>query len=173
MEHSDDYAFIVLTDTKEEFEEFKLLHRILMRMCGINDSTKKTNCQQFLLEFISLLSFNGMMTYPHIKKIKETGLNIGCLGYSSDIQTTCSRVGEAVRVGIPLKVAYVMQRVQNVRIAEAYGLFASNKDLIEFKHLANTPTELWVFLIVGPCFIHSPKEIQTHIDCSNTEDKRL
>jgi hypothetical protein len=128
MEHSDDYAFTVLCKDKHIFSKFQLLHRIVMRFCGINDSIKKTNCQKFLLEFISLISFNGVMTYPHIKKVKETGLNIGALGYSSDIKTTCSRVGEACRVGVPFVTAYIMSRIQNVRIADAYGIFTFNKN---------------------------------------------
>jgi hypothetical protein len=142
MEHSDDYALIVSCPDMETFEEFKLVHRIVMRSCGINDSTKKTNCQQFLFEFISLISFNGVMTYPHIKKVKETGLNIGAMGYASDISTTASRVGEACRVGLCMDVAYIMGRIQNARIGEAYGLFGSNDDLHD-ETISNVPTELW------------------------------
>lgn len=145
MEHSDDYAFTVICNTAETFSEFKLLHRIIMRFCGINDSTKKTNCQTFLLEFISLISFNGVMTYPHIKKVKETGLNIGATGYASDIKTTCSRVGEACRVGVSFCTAYVMSRIQNVRIAEAYGMFGYNKDVWDVDEMADVPIELWGF----------------------------
>jgi len=157
MEHSDDYAFIFLTDSAETFSKFKKVHRIVMRFLGISDSTKKTNCQQFLLEFISLISFNGVMVYPQIKKIKEVGLNIGCLGYAADIMTTCSRVGEACRMGVPGDVAYIMGRIQNVRIASSYGLFSSNKELYysqEFfnKGWTSIPVQLWGIPDVHPIF---------------------
>jgi hypothetical protein len=145
MEHSDDYAFIVLAKDDTEFCSFKKLHRIVMRFCGINDSVKKTNVQHFLSEFISLISFNGVMTYPHIKKVKETGLNIGSLGYSSDIKVTCSRVGEAARVGIPFDVCYAMSRIQTCRIADAYGLFGKNKTVFCDQNPFNVPVELWGF----------------------------
>jgi hypothetical protein len=157
MEHSDDYAFIFVTEKAETFALFKKIHRIIMRFMGISDSTKKTNCQQFLLEFISLISFNGVMVYPQIKKIKEVGLNIGCLGYASDIMTTCSRVGEACRMGVPADVAYIMGRVQNIRIASAYGLFTTNKHLYynkDYKNLSWTsiPVQLWGVPDVHPMF---------------------
>jgi hypothetical protein len=157
MEHSDDYAFIFVTEKSETFAHFKQIHRIVMRFMGISDSTKKTNCQQFLLEFISLISFNGVMVYPQIKKIKEVGLNIGCLGYASDIMTTCSRVGEACRMGVPADVAYIMGRVQNIRIASAYGLFTTNKHLYYNENYQNMswtsiPVQLWGIPDVHPIF---------------------
>lgn len=157
MEHSDDYAFIFVTDDVLKFKTFKIVHRMVMRFLGITDSTKKTNCQQFLLEFISLISFNGVMVYPQIKKIKEVGLNIGSMGYSSDIMTTCSRVGEACRVGVPADVAYIMGRIQNVRIASAYGLFSHNRTLfnnVEKGHYSWTslPVQMWGIPDVHPIF---------------------
>lgn len=165
MEHSDDYAFIFVTEDDSSFKEFKLVHRILMRCLGISDSKKKTNCQQFLLEFISLMSFNGVMTYPTIKKVKEIGLNIGCMGYSSDLASTSSRVGEACRMGVPSDVAYIMSRIQNVRIASAYGLFTENKSMFagyNFNGLANIPIQLWGVPDMHPMFY-----LFTKGDCNN------
>jgi len=77
MEHSDDYSMIVTIQDEEELIRFRTLHRMVMKCHGFNDSTKKTNTQQFLMEFISLVSLNGHMTYPHIKKLKECGMNLG------------------------------------------------------------------------------------------------
>jgi hypothetical protein len=69
-------------------------------------------------------------------------LNIGAMGYASDISTTASRVGEACRVGLCMDVAYIMGRIQNARIGEAYGLFGSN-DNLHSEIISNVPTELW------------------------------
>lgn len=38
-----------------------------------------------MMEHISLVSMNGHMTYPQIKKkMKEVGLNVACFGYFSN-----------------------------------------------------------------------------------------
>jgi len=68
MEHSDDYVLIVLYEDEDEFEKFRVLQKIMMRLHGYNDSDRKTNCQSFFMEFVSQLSFNGVMLYPQIKK---------------------------------------------------------------------------------------------------------
>jgi len=43
----------------------------MMRLHGYNDSEKKKNCQPYLMEFVSQISFNGVMLYPQIKKNKR------------------------------------------------------------------------------------------------------
>jgi hypothetical protein len=127
LEHSDDYAFVCLCKDSETFLKFKALHRLVMRLHGISDSEKKTNCHSIFLEFVSLVSFNGVMTYPEIKTVKEVGLNIGCDGFPADIKTSTSRVSNACRMGVPHVVAYAMLRIQNIRIARAYGLLTTNR----------------------------------------------
>lgn len=170
MEHSDDYAFVCVCDSEDTFFLFKRLHRICMRLFGINDSQKKTNCQRFLLEFISLINFNGVMVYPEIKKVKEVGLNIGCLGYTSDIKNTISRVGEAGRMGVSMDSCYAMARIQNVRIARAYGLFTSNNDIYSdsfAESAASMPIELWGVPDMHPIFY-----IVLKGDCNNFRIKQ-
>jgi len=71
MEHSDDYVTIILYEDESDFQKFRILHKIMMRFHGYSDSDRKTNCQPFFMEFVSLMSFNGMMLYPQIKKIKR------------------------------------------------------------------------------------------------------
>jgi hypothetical protein len=84
MEHSDDYVLIILYENESEFINFRILHKVIMKMHGFNDSTKKTSCQLFLLEFVSLMSFNGLMLYPQIKKSKEVNTSLPCTGYKTD-----------------------------------------------------------------------------------------
>jgi hypothetical protein len=72
MEHSDDYVLIVLYEDIKDFEKFRVLQKIMMRLHGYNDSERKTSCQPFLMEFVSQISFNGVMLYPQIKKIKRS-----------------------------------------------------------------------------------------------------
>jgi len=93
MEHSDDYILIVLYDNELEFEKFRVLHKIMMKLHGYNDSDRKTSCQSFLMEFVSLMSYNGIMLYPHIKKSKEVNLNLPCIGYRSDMEAACLESG--------------------------------------------------------------------------------
>lgn len=144
MEHSDDYSLIITTSSIEELVEFRCLHRILMKCHGFNDSVKKTNTQQFLMEFISLLSFNGHMTYPHIKKLKECGLNLGCTGYRDDMDAVLSRVGEAVRVGSNLTAAYFMQRVHIANLYRAYSLVPGQRNSFsDLQTLINIPIEMF------------------------------
>jgi hypothetical protein len=52
---------------------------VCMKLGGITDSVKKTNIQYIFMEFISLISFNGSMCYPTIKKTKEITSTLPCL----------------------------------------------------------------------------------------------
>jgi hypothetical protein len=144
MEHSDDYSLIITTKDILELEELRILHRVLMRCHGFNDSVKKTNTQQFLMEFISLVSLNGHMTYPHIKKLKECGMNLGCTGYRDDVDGAMSRVGEAVRVGSILTSAYFMQRCHLANICRSYSTLENQRNnFSNLKSLCNLPVELF------------------------------
>jgi len=153
LEHSDDYVLMILTNDIEELQTFRRLHRIIMKCHGFNDSIKKTNVQRFLMEFISLCSFNGHMTYPHIKKSKETGLNMGCTGYRDDMDTASSRVGEAVRIGLPFTSSYFMQRVHFYNILRAYSLHpGGTNNFLNFNEMLETPVELFGVPDTHPIF---------------------
>jgi len=69
MEQSDDYFLIVLYDGDEEFIKFRILHKMMMRLHGFNDSERKTSCQNFMLEFVSMMSFNGIMLYQEFQSV--------------------------------------------------------------------------------------------------------
>jgi hypothetical protein len=71
MEHSDDYVNVVIYSNNDEIEKFRIFQKMMMRLHGYNDSERKTSCQPFFMEFVSLISFNGVMLYPQIKKGKR------------------------------------------------------------------------------------------------------
>jgi hypothetical protein len=122
LEHSDDYVLVVRVQTVRDFEDFRIYHKLSQRLHGINDSTKKTNSQRYIMEFISLMAFNGHMSYPNIKKTKEVGLNISSEGYQRDIMNVHSRSGESVRMGVPLITAYIQSLIQGINIYRSYSL---------------------------------------------------
>lgn len=122
LEHSDDYCLIVRVTNRQHFLDFRVMHKLSQKLHGINDSDKKTNCQRFIMEFISLMCFNGQMAYPHIKKTKEAGINVAGTGYQHDCMNVISRSSEAVRVGVPQCSAYVLQMLQGINIYRKYSL---------------------------------------------------
>jgi hypothetical protein len=127
LEHSDDYALIVRSSSVKEFCFYRVYHKICQKIFGITDSVKKTNSQFYILEFISLFSFNGQLCYPHIKKTKESGLNVTGQSYQEDAQFSLMRSSEAVRVGVSLSSAYILQVIQSVHTYMAYSLDKRNK----------------------------------------------
>jgi hypothetical protein len=145
LEHSDDYSLIITTEDIKELREFRALHRIVMKTHGFNDSIKKTNTQQFLMEFISLVSLNGHMTYPHIKKLKECGMNIGCTGYRDDMDSAMSRVGEAVRVGSIMSSCYFMEKMHIANLMKAYSINTQQRNslTLSMDDKYNLPIELY------------------------------
>jgi hypothetical protein len=155
LEHSDDYLLVLLVTSIDELKKFRLLHRIMMKCHGFNDSIKKTNTQKFLMEFISLCSFNGHMTYPHIKKVKEVGLNLGCIGYKDDMDTVISRVGESVRIGVPFCNAYIMQRIHQYNLIRAYSLHNGGKNSCDLSYTErfNLPQEVMGIPDLHPIFL--------------------
>jgi hypothetical protein len=145
LEHSDDYSLIITTESIDELQKFRCLHRIIMKCHGFNDSIKKTNTQQFLMEFISLVSLNGYMTYPHIKKLKECGMNLGCTGYRDDVDSAMSRVGEAVRVGSILTSSYFMEKMHMFNLMKSYSICPGQRNSLStnYDDLMKLPVELY------------------------------
>jgi len=144
LEHSDDYVLITRVQNIKDFEDFRVIHKLCQRLHGIVDSEKKTNSQRFIMEFISLMCFNGQIAYPHIKKTKETGLNIAGLGYQTDIMTSISRSSESVRLGVPQVPAYVQSLLQSINIYRKYSLHNGGRNSSRFSNDPfNTPIELF------------------------------
>jgi len=154
MEHSDDYVLIVLYEEKTEFEKFRVLQKMMMRLHGYNDSDRKTSCQPFLMEFVSQLSFNGVMLYPQIKKSKEVNLSLPCTGYVTDMEAALSRVGECARVGCNQSFLYFFEKLHSYCVAEAYSILPgmSNNFDRKYSDLLNTPIELFGIPDVHPVF---------------------
>jgi len=128
LEHSDDYVLVIRSQDVSTMLEFRTYHKLMQYLVGIRDSSKKTNIQQHIMEFISLMSFNGQMCYPSIKKTKETGLNIACEGFQQDVMSVVSRVGESCRLGVPLMSTYIQQRIHNLNLYKAYSLCTGMKN---------------------------------------------
>jgi hypothetical protein len=120
--HSDDYVLSVCTKDIQTFEKFRALHKLVLKMCGITDSSKKTNCQYIFMEFISLFGFNGSMCYPNIKKTKECTTTLPSEGFQSDSDFVCSRTAECVRVGVPCDAAYIFHRMHMGVLRRSYSL---------------------------------------------------
>ena len=128
MEHSDDYAQIIVYNNEIEFENYRSFFKMCMKLSGYNDSDRKTNCQSVFLEFVSLISFNGQMIYPKIKKTKEVNLSLPCTGYKTDIEAGLSRQGECMRMGCSNSFCYFFQRLHNYCIRDAYSLLPGQKN---------------------------------------------
>jgi hypothetical protein len=82
--HSDDYVIVCVCDNIADFLLYRKLHKVCMKLGGITDSVKKTNIQYIFMEFISLISFNGSMCYPTIKKTKEITSTLPCESFKSN-----------------------------------------------------------------------------------------
>jgi hypothetical protein len=154
MEHSDDYVLIVLYEDVIDFERFRILQKIMMRFHGYNDSDRKTSCQPFLMEFVSQISFNGVMLYPQIKKSKEVNLNLPCTGFKTDMEAALSRVGECSRVGCNQSFLYFFQRLHCYLVADAYSILPKmeNNFSRSYVDLMNEPIELFGFPDMLPIF---------------------
>jgi hypothetical protein len=142
MEHSDDYAQIICFSEKEEFEDYRALYKLMMKFHGYNDSARKTSCQSFFMEFVSLMSFNGHMLYPKIKKTKEINLSLPCTSYKSDSEAALSRSGECLRMGCSISFCVFFQRLHNYCLAEAYSLLPGMENYIE-RDIWNEPIEMF------------------------------
>jgi hypothetical protein len=144
LEHSDDYVLMISVRTEDEMLKFRKFHRMMMKLHGFNDSEKKTNTQKLLMEFISLASLNGHMTYPQIKKTKEVGLNLGCTGYRDDTDMAISRVGEAIRIGTPCDAAYAMQKIHIANVYRSYSLYPGQRNnMWDHNTMMEIPVEIF------------------------------
>lgn len=141
MEHSDDYVQIICYENEAEFVEYRRLHKLMMKLHGFNDSDRKTSCQTLFMEFVSLMSFNGQMLYPKIKKTKEINTNLPCTGYKADMEAALSRQGECVRMGCSLPYCYFFMKSHVYCLAEAYSLLPGMRNY--FDNYKNRPIELF------------------------------
>jgi hypothetical protein len=142
MEHSDDYVQIICFEKEEELEDYRALYKLMMKFHGYNDSARKTSCQSFFMEFVSLMSFNGHMLYPKIKKTKEINLSLPCTSYKSDAESALSRSGECLRMGCSVSFCFFFQRLHNYCLAEAYSLLEGMENYIE-RDIWNEPIEMF------------------------------
>merc|ERR1712125_197596 len=143
MEHSDDYVQIICFGNKKELEDYRSLYKLFMKFHGYNDSARKTSCQSFFMEFVSLMSFNGQMLYPKIKKTKEINLSLPCTSYKDDCEAALSRSGECLRMGCSLSFSYFFQRLHNYCLAEAYSLLEGMSNHIPGRDIFNEPIEMY------------------------------
>ena len=126
----------------------------MMKLHGFNDSDRKTSCQSFLMEFVSLMSYNGTMLYPQIKKSKEVNLNLPCTGYRSDMEAALSRIGECMRIGCNQSFLYFMQKLHGLCVADAYSILPDMRNNLnrDIRTLYNTPIELFGLSNTLPMF---------------------
>jgi len=141
MVHSDDYALCVSCLSEEEFEKFRCLQKLCMKCCNITDSSKKTNCQNIFLEFISLICFNGSLNYPSIKKTKECASTLPCDDFKRDSDSVCSRTAECVRVGVTDFGSWIFHRLHMKLLRDLYSMSFGQHNFIEDRF--NTPVEIF------------------------------
>jgi len=139
--HSDDYALCVSVKNNDIFEKFRSIHKITMKLCNIEDSNKKTNCQNIFLEFISLISFNGALCYPTIKKTKECSSSLPGENFKGDSDSVCSRTAECVRVGVDNQSAWMFHRIHMCLLRRLYSLHRGGRNFI--KDRFNIPAEIF------------------------------
>jgi len=148
--HSDDYATAVSYKHEIEFIRYRSLQKICMKLCGMSDSEKKTNCQHYFMEFISLVCFNGSMSYPTIKKTKEVALTLPCESFKGDSDMVCARTGECVRVGTDLQSSWIFHRIHMYLLRRAYSLH--NGGTNEIPNRFGQPVQLFGQSDMNPIF---------------------
>jgi hypothetical protein len=112
----------VTCESQEEFQRYRCLHKYILRLCGIKDSSKKTNCQYVFMEFISLIGFNGSMCYPTIKKTKEIATTLPSESFKGDSDAVCGRTSECMRVGVDAQSSYIFHRIHMHLLRKTYSL---------------------------------------------------
>jgi hypothetical protein len=154
LEHSDDYVTVCMYSDLVEFEKYRLLHKMVMRLHGYSDSERKTCSQPYIMEFVSQMSHNGVMLYPQIKKSKEVNLSLPCTGYTKDMEAAMSRVGECARVGCNLSFLYFFQRLHAMVVADAYSVLPGmcNNMGRTYEQLLSEPVELFGIPDPNPIF---------------------
>jgi hypothetical protein len=121
LEHSDDYT-IATVEEKDKIPALKTFVTATMRFGSITDSDKKTVISNWYQEFVSLFTFNGVMTYPQIKKTKEISSAVTGMGYYQDSATIGSRVAEVVRIGCTNQVALIFLKIHNWLLQHLYSM---------------------------------------------------
>jgi hypothetical protein len=121
LEHSDDFTWGILCGTNE-IAQLKVLMTICMRLGSITDSDKKTVISNWYQEFVSLFTFNGLMMYPQIKKVKEITSAVTGMGYYQDVAALGSRVAEVMRCGCTNQVGLIFLKIHNWLISNLYSL---------------------------------------------------
>lgn len=154
LEHSDDYMLIITYEDEKELSKFRTLQKMIMRLHGYNDSDRKTSVQKYFMEFVSQISFNGVMLYPQIKKSKEVNLSLPCTSYKQDMEAALSRVKECSRVGCNQSFLYFFQKLHIYVVAEAYSVLPGmhNSKQKKYTDLLNTPIELFGLPCPSPIF---------------------
>jgi hypothetical protein len=121
LAHSDDYTATLIC-TKKQLEAAKTAVTTCMRLGSITDSDKKTVVSNWYQEFVSLFTFNGVMTYPQIKKTKEVTSAITGMGYYQDASAIGSRVAEVIRVGCSNQAGLIFLKIHNWLLQNLYSL---------------------------------------------------
>lgn len=148
--HSDDYVFSFSSPTQEIIDEFRAFHKVCMKMCGITDSSKKTNVQPVFMEFISLVCFNGSMSYPTIKKTKEVATTLPCESFTGDSDMVCSRTGECVRVGTDFYSSWMFHKIHMSLLRRAYSMHEGGCNFVNDRY--NIPVECFGESDMHPIF---------------------
>lgn len=121
LEHSDDYTIGLVCKTNQ-IVGIKTFASACMRFGSITDSEKKTVISNWYQEFVSLFTFNGVMTYPQIKKVKEVTSAITGMGYYQDSSCIGSRVAEVMRCGCTNQTGLIFLKIHNWLLQEIYSL---------------------------------------------------
>jgi hypothetical protein len=121
LAHSDDYTFGGVF-TSEQLVGIKTFITAAMRFGSITDSDKKTVVSNWYQEFVSLFTFNGVMTYPQIKKTKEVSSAITGMGYYQDASAVGSRTAEVMRCGCSNQVGLIFLKLHNWLLQNLYSL---------------------------------------------------
>jgi hypothetical protein len=121
LEHSDDFTWGILCE-EGQIVQLKVFMTICMRLGSITDSDKKTVISNWYQEFVSLFTFNGLMMYPQIKKVKEITSAITGMGYYQDVASIGSRVAEVMRCGCTNQVGLIFLKIHNWLVSNLYSL---------------------------------------------------
>lgn len=168
--HSDDYVFSFSSPNQQMIDMFRSFHKMCMKLCGITDSSKKTNVQPVFMEFISLVCFNGSMSYPIIKKTKEVATTLPCESFKGDSDMVCSRTGECIRVGTDFYSAWIFHRIHMNLLRRAYSMHEGGVNFINNRY--NLPVECFGESDMHPIFYFLSKGDPNNLRLFNFANQR-